>query len=126
MSYHVSKAEFAALIQEAIAELPPKFAAALDEVSIELKDRPTRRQLRSVGLKDDELLMGLYTGRPLTVRSVEDGPRLPDSIQIFQEDCEIACDSREQLLKEVRITVLHELGHHFGMNENDLDALGYG
>ena len=45
MSYHVSKAEFAALIQEAIAELPPKFAAALDEVSIELKDRPTRRQL---------------------------------------------------------------------------------
>ncbi len=126
MSYHVSKAEFAALIQEAIAELPPKFAAALDEVSIELKDRPTRRQLRSVGLKDDELLMGLYTGRPLTVRSVEDGPRLPDSIQIFQEDCEIACNSREQLLKEVRITVLHELGHHFGMNENDLDALGYG
>jgi len=126
MSYHVSKAEFAALIQEAIAELPPKFAAALDEVSIELKDRPTRRQLRSVGLEDDELLMGLYTGRPLTVRSVEDGPRLPDSIQIFQEDCEIACNSREQLLKEVRITVLHELGHHFGMNENDLDALGYG
>jgi predicted Zn-dependent protease with MMP-like domain len=122
----VSKTEFAVLVSEALRELPPKFAAALDEVAIEIKDRPTRGQLRSVGLEDDELLMGLYSGRPLTERSVSDGPHLPDKIDIFQEDCELACDTREQLVQEVRITVLHELGHHFGMTEDDLDALGYG
>ena len=126
MAHHVTKTEFAALVQEAIAELPARFAAALEEVSIEIKDRPTRKQLRSVELGDDDLLMGLYTGRPLTERSVDDGPRLPDTIQIYQEDCELACDSREQLVAEVRITVLHELGHHFGMSEDDLDSLGYG
>ena len=126
MAYHVSREEFAVLVQEAISELPEQFAAALNEVSIEIKTRPTRAQLRSVGLEDDELLMGLYTGQPLTERSVLDHARLPDTIQIFQEDCEIACDSREQLVSEVRITVLHELGHHFGLSEDELDRLGYG
>lgn len=126
MAYHVSREEFAALVQEAISTLPEQFAAALNEVSIEIKTRPTRQQLQSVGLDDDELLMGLYTGRPLPERSVMDHGRFPDTIEIFQEDCEIACDSREQLVSEVRITVLHELGHHFGLSEDELDRLGYG
>ncbi|HRK32781.1 MAG TPA: metallopeptidase family protein [Tepidisphaeraceae bacterium] len=126
MAFHISPAEFAALVQEAIASLPPQFAAALEEVLIEIKPRPSREQLRSVGLADDELLLGLYVGRPMTERSVQDGPALPDKVEIFQEDCELACDSREQLVREVRITVLHELGHHFGMDEDDLEALGYG
>lgn len=126
MAFHISKSEFAELVQQALRGLPTQFAAALDEVAIEIKDRPSRSQLRSVGLEADELLLGLYVGRPLTERSVQDGPALPDKIEIFQEDCEIAADSREQLVEEVRITVLHELGHHFGMDEDDLDALGYG
>jgi predicted Zn-dependent protease with MMP-like domain len=126
MPYHVSKAEFADLVGEALDELPPRFARALDEVRIEIRDRPTRKQLQSVGLEEDELLLGLYTGRPITERSVDDGPRLPDAIEIFQEDCELVADSREQLKGEVRTTVLHELGHHFGLDEEDLDSLGYG
>ena len=126
MPYHVSKTEFAALVEEALKDLPKEFAKALEEVSIEIRDRPTRAQLRSVGLGEDDLLLGLYSGRPLTERSVSDGPRLPDAIQIFQEDCEQACDSREQLIDEVRVTVLHELGHHFGLDEDELDGLGYG
>lgn len=126
MAYHVSKSEFASLVQEALKGLPDRFAAALDEVLIEIKLRPTRRQLESVGLSEQDLLMGLYVGHPLTERSVSDPSILPDKIEIFQEDCEIACESREQLVDEVRITVLHELGHHFGMSEEDLDALGFG
>lgn len=126
MPYHVSKSEFAALVEEALRDLPAEFATALDEVSVEIKDRPTPAQLRSVGLEEDQLLLGLYTGRPLTERSVTDGPRLPDAIQIFQEDCELACDSREELVQQVRMTVLHELGHHFGLDEDDLEGLGYG
>lgn len=124
--YHVSRAEFSELVKEALKQLPPQFAAALEEVAIEISDRPTKSQLRSVGLDDDELLLGLYTGRPITERSVDDSGRLPDRIQVFQEDCELVSEGREQLIDEVRITVLHELGHHFGMSEDDLDALGYG
>ena len=51
---------------------------------------------------------------------------LPDRILIFQEDHELACDDPKELVQEIRTTVLHELGHHFGMDEDDLDELGYG
>jgi predicted Zn-dependent protease with MMP-like domain len=72
------------------------------------------------------LLLGLYEGRPRTRRSVEDSGVMPDVIYIFQDDVELASDSEAELIDQVRTTVLHELGHHFGMNEDDLDALGYG
>lgn len=122
----VSKREFEKLVEEAIAELPERFAEFLEEVPIEIHTRPSRKLLRELGLEEDELLMGLYRGRALTERSVEDSGRLPDVIYVFQEDHELVCDSREQLVEEVRKTVLHEIGHHFGMDEDDLEALGYG
>jgi predicted Zn-dependent protease with MMP-like domain len=126
MPFHVSRQSFAQLVEEALAELPEPFAGFLEEVPVEIRDRPTRKQLKEVGLEEDELLLGLYHGRPLTERSVEDSGRLPDVIYIFQEDVELATDSEEQLIAEVRKTVLHEIGHHFGMDEDDLDELGYG
>jgi predicted Zn-dependent protease with MMP-like domain len=86
MAYHVSKGQFAKLVERALSELPAPFAEYLEEVSIEIRDRPTRRQLADLGLKDDELLLGLYHGRPRTERSVLDGPTMPDVIYIFQED----------------------------------------
>lgn len=126
MPYHVSKAEFAAAVEEVLAALPEQFRQAVDETPIEILDRPSRKLLRELGMEDDELLMGLYTGVPLTERSVEHSGRLPDKILLFQEDIELVSDSREQLMEEIRITLLHEIGHYFGMNEDDLDKLGYG
>jgi predicted Zn-dependent protease with MMP-like domain len=126
MAYHVSKAEFARLVEKALAELPEPFAGYLEEVSVEIRDRPTPKQLKSVGLGDDELLLGLYHGRPVTERSVLDSMTMPDVVYIFQEDVELASDSEADLVREVRTTVLHEIGHHFGMSEEDLDKLGYG
>src|SRR5947207_2390396 len=84
MPHHVSKARFAELVEQAAKSLPPQFASALTEVPIEIRDRPSRSMLRSLGLEDDELLLGLYHGRPRTERSVEDSGRLPDVIYIFQ------------------------------------------
>jgi predicted Zn-dependent protease with MMP-like domain len=124
--YHVSKPEFATLVEKALAELPDPFNKALEEVPVEVRTRPSRRELQELGLEDDELLLGLYRGRPLPERSVEDSGRLPDVIFIFQEDIELVSDSKDQLVEEVRTTVLHELGHYFGMSEEDLDKLGYG
>jgi len=126
MPYPVSKKEFENIVQRAISDLPQPFSDFLEEVPIEIHTRPSAKLLRELGMAQDELLMGLYRGVDRTRRRVEDSGRLPDVIYIFQEDHEVVCDRREQLIEEVRKTVLHEIGHHFGMSEQDLDELGYG
>lgn len=126
MAYRVSKTRFGELVEEALLELPDSFAAFLEEVPIEVRDRPTPRQLRSLGIEPGGLLLGLYHGRPRTQRSVEDSATMPDVIYLFQEPIELVSNSDEQLVRQVRITVLHEIGHYFGMSEADLDELGYG
>lgn len=126
MPHHVSKGEFERLVAEALQELPAQFAEFMEQVPIEIRERPTRKQLRSVGLGGDELLLGLYVGTSLADRSVSHDLEWPNKIYLFQEDIELVSDNSEQLKHEVRTTVLHEIGHHFGMDEDDLDALGYG
>jgi predicted Zn-dependent protease with MMP-like domain len=126
VAYHVSKQRFGELVQEALAEVPEPFASFLEEVPVEVRDRPSEKQLRSIGTRRGNLLLGLYHGRPRTSRSVEDSGQLPDVIHVFQEPIESMCANEEQLVEQVRTTVLHEIGHHFGMDEEDLDALGYG
>lgn len=126
MAYRVSKAEFNQMVKSALEDLPEPFAAFLEEVPIEIRDRPSGRQLKTVGLTENDLLLGLYTGRPLPSRSVEDSARMPDVIYLFQDDIEQVCDSADEVRAEVRVTVLHEIGHHFGLDEDDLTRLGYG
>lgn len=125
MAYQVSKARFAELVERALAELPEPFAGFMEEVRLEIQDRPSPRLLKQLGMDEDELLLGLYHGVSLMDRSVEQSGRMPDVITIFQEDVEEVSDSEGDLVREVRITVLHEIGHFFGMNEDDLDKLGY-
>jgi predicted Zn-dependent protease with MMP-like domain len=126
LAYHVSKERFGELVEQALAELPSPFDEYIEEVPVELRDRPTLRQLQSVGLDSNHLLLGLYDGVPLTQRSVEQSGVRPPVIYIFRDHIELACRSEQELVEQVRKTVLHEVGHHFGMNEQDLDELGYG
>lgn len=128
MPFHVSKADFARYVEQALAELPDPFAALIEEVPVQIEHRPSRRLLRSLGMEEDELLLGLYQGASLMDRAEIEGrgSPVPNHILIFQEDCELASDSEADLVREIRITVLHELGHHLGMDEDDLDAIGYG
>ncbi len=126
MAYRVSKHRFGELVEEALAEVPPEFSDYLEEVSLEVRDRPTLEQLRSLGTRKGTLLLGLYHGRPRTQRSVEDSATMPDIIYIFQDSIEQVSRSEPELVEQVRKTVLHEIGHHFGMSEEDLDNLGYG
>lgn len=125
MAYKVGKAEFGELVESALAELPPEYADFLEEVPIEVRDWPTPQQLQRVGVRHGALLLGLYQGRPRTQRSVEDSGAMPDVIYIFQEPIQAVCNDRQQLIRQVRTTVLHEIGHHFGLSEEDLDRLGY-
>ena len=125
MPYRVSKAQFGDLVEEAIAELPEEFAKFLEEVPVEVLDRPDESHLRRVGAGPNGLLLGLYVGRPRTSRSVEHSGAMPDMIYIFQEPIQTVSRTREELIRQVRVTVLHEIGHHFGLGEDDLTRLGY-
>ena len=125
MSYRVSKDDFAELVEAALQELPEEFAEFLEEVPIEIRDRPTSQQLKRARVPRNGLLLGLYEGRPRTRRSVQDSGVMPDVIYIFHEHIEATARNREDLVRQVRITVLHEIGHHFGMSEEDLERLGY-
>ena len=126
MPYHVSKAEFGRLVEQALAEVPEPFAQFLEEVPVEIRDRSSPAQRKAAGVGKNDLLLGLYRGIARTERSVEHSGQMPDVIYIFQEDIELASDGEENLVEQVRVTVLHEIGHHFGMDEDDLDELGYG
>ncbi|HEY8666931.1 MAG TPA: metallopeptidase family protein [Tepidisphaeraceae bacterium] len=126
MAYRVNRERFAELVEQALRELPEQFAEHLEEVAIELRDRPAARQIAKLKMRRGDLLLGLYEGRPLTQRSVEHSGAMPDVIYLFQEHIEQVSTSEEEFVQQVRTTVLHEIGHHFGMNEDDLDELGYG
>jgi predicted Zn-dependent protease with MMP-like domain len=126
MAYPVSKKDFVDRVSLVLQELPEPFSHALDEVTLDIRPRPTTVQLRNMEMNDDELLLGLYVGTAMTDRSVEQATRLPDVIYLFQNNIEHVSDSSEQLQAQIRTTVLHELGHHFGLDEDELDALGYG
>jgi predicted Zn-dependent protease with MMP-like domain len=126
MPFHVSQERFDAVVREALDSLPPQIAAHVADIPVIIQHRPTPRQLEEAGLEPDELLLGLYVGQALTERSVSDPAALPPQIFIFKEDCELVSESEDQLRSEIRTTVLHEIGHHFGLDEDDLEELGFG
>ncbi len=129
---------FDKLFEEVLASLPEGIHRLIEECPIVLEDRPSRELLAELGIDDeDEILCGLHTGVALTERSVE-RPDASDVVQIFREgvvdmaggweedeDDDGPFGGVERIREEIRITVLHELGHHFGLDEDDLDGLGY-
>jgi predicted Zn-dependent protease with MMP-like domain len=121
----LSDDQFGALVDEAVDSLPAEFQPYLENVVIEVEDRPDRHTARRLGLRSRRSLLGLYHGVPLTGRSVEHSGRLPDRITIYKENVEAACSSTEDVIEQVRVTVLHEIGHHFGLDEDDLASKGY-
>lgn len=117
--------EFAELAREALEDIPEPFEEYLRDVAVDIEPMPDRRTCRRMGLDDPRSLLGLYHGVPLTGRSVQDSGRLPDHITIYQQNIERLCRTRRQIIRQVRKTVFHEVGHHFGLDEDDLNDLGY-
>jgi len=127
MPIRVSEEQFARLVDQAIASLPDEFRARMDNVSVEVLPLPTSEMLRTAQPRPcrPERLLGLYHGVPLTKKTVWAPYDWPEQIFLFQRNIEAICDSPAQIVSQVRRTVLHEIGHHFGMSEEDLDELGY-
>lgn len=123
---NVSRDKFEEYVQQAIAEIPASFAPYLRDVVIDIEDAPDARACASVGVANPRNLLGLYHGVPLTRRHVEAPSPFPDRISIYQRNIERICRTPDELVAQIRKTVLHEVGHHFGLDEDDLDELGYG
>lgn len=120
------RSRFEELVVEAIDELPDDILAILDNVEIVVADAPTAHQLDEAGdLDAGEMLLGLYEGIPLTDRTGGYGLVLPDKITLFQGALESICPDEETLRNEVRVTVIHELAHHFGISDRRLRELGW-
>jgi predicted Zn-dependent protease with MMP-like domain len=125
---------FEDLVDEALENLPEQFAERLDNVEIVVRSRPTRRMLREMGLAGQDTLLGLYQGVALTERTTSYSNVMPDQILIFREpildEADALCpqdgDFDEAVRQVVRKTVLHEIGHHFGLSDEDLEQIQYG
>ena len=126
LSIHLSQQEFSDLAAEALRSLPGEFAGRMENVSVEIQPLPEAKLLRSMKLSRDVRLLGVYSGVPMTRKSVLSPVDWPERIIIFQRNVEAVCGTRRDIIRQVQRTVLHEVGHHFGLTEDDLRRLGYG
>lgn len=120
----MNRRRFLKLVQRALNDIPPPYNTWLDNIDILVERRPTPHHRREAGLDPRDTLLGLYEGVPQTERDSGYGLVLPDRITIFQEPLQDACDTEAELVEEVRVTVLHELAHHFGISDDELERLG--
>jgi len=119
----ISQRDFDRAVAAALESIPDEFRSYLDNVVIETRAAPDAALLREHEVPDD--ILGLYVGCPLTERSVSAASPLPDRVLIFRDNLVDMCESYAELIDEIRITVLHEIGHHFGLDEDRLAELGY-
>lgn len=117
---------FEVLVEEALDDLPDTILDMLDNVAVVVADAPTPEQLREAGALDaGELLLGLYEGIPQVDRGGDYHMVLPDKITLFQRALEAVCPDEVVLRREVQVTVVHELAHHFGISDDRLEELGW-
>jgi predicted Zn-dependent protease with MMP-like domain len=113
---------FERYVERALEELPDRFKAALDNLEIVVEDTPDPRLLEEMGLEPP--LLGLYVGTPLPERHLEDW-NLPDRIVIYRGELLRLGVRGKELVEEIRLTVLHEIGHYFGLDDETLERMGY-
>ncbi|MBP7145947.1 MAG: metallopeptidase family protein [Acidobacteria bacterium] len=121
----ISREEFDRVVRDAIAELPPEIRGQLQNISIMVQDLPSDEDLGDFEPPLDPCLFGLYIGVPLPERSTSDPPQLPDTIYVYKRNLERMGTDRDVLVQEIRTTILHEIGHYLGFDEEDLAERGY-
>ena len=123
----MSDAEFEAAVADGLDMIPEELAAQMDNVVVLVADEPNQEQLSPQDYDANGLptLLGLYDGVPLTERDDSWSMVLPDRIHIFKGPLQRWCTTREELVEEIAITVIHEIAHHFGVNDTRLHELGW-
>ena len=123
----MTAAQFEILVQDAYWGLPESIRASLNNLDIVVEDVPGPEATGAFDPHSHEhgdTLLGLYVGVPLVERYAAD-PLMPDCIYLYRLPILSMCDTHDEVVREVRTTLLHEIGHYLGLNEQDLDRLGY-
>lgn len=119
------RASFEMILRQALDDLPDPFRGALANVAVVVEDWPPDWLLDELGIPPEDTLYGFYHGIPLPERSVSLTGNLPDKISVYRGPLEADFSDAGELRREIRMTLLHEIGHYFGMEEEELERLGY-
>ena len=118
---HISSEAFAQLVQQAIADLPPPYAKLMESIAVVVEEEPPEEVLRDLDLDRRDDLLGLYQGRSLAADSFfGSGGEPPPQISIYRGPILRLCESPEEVVQEVYDTVVHELGHHVGLDDDEM------
>lgn len=116
----MTRDHFRALVVEAIDTIPPRFAEEIKNVAIVIEDYPDDSLLEEMDMAPEDVLLGLYQGTPLPERRWDHGNALPDKITLFQGSIEEDCETEDEIVVAIGETLIHELGHYFGMSEEEI------
>ncbi len=121
----LSQEAFDRIVEQAVLRIPEVIRDRMDNLTVTVRERPEPELLEEMGMEPDELLLGIYQGVPLSERSITAPPLYPDTIVLFKEDLEAVSGTLEELEREIEVTVVHEVAHFLGMDEEQLAELGY-
>jgi predicted Zn-dependent protease with MMP-like domain len=119
----MTRARFEQLVAEAIRTIPPRFRDHLRNIAVIVEDEPSDALLNDMEIDPPDTLFGLYQGTPLTERSWDYGNALPDRIVLYQGPIEDASDTEDDVVVSVGETLIHEVGHYFGLSEEELEEI---
>ena len=122
----MTREQFERLVERALRTLPKKFKEKLENVAVVVEDWADDETLADMGIEPPDTLYGLYRGVDLTRRDSFYGNCLPDTITIYQGPIEEDCDTRAEMAELVRETVVHEFGHYFGLDDDELHRIEEG
>ncbi|MHC4404263.1 MAG: metallopeptidase family protein [Planctomycetota bacterium] len=126
-----ARRRFDQLLEQVLEDLPPLVHELIEKVPLHVEDYPSADVLERTGARYRDEICGLFTGIPISDRSIQHSGNLPDVVTIYREGIlAMAEDSKgrvraDRLKREIRVTILHELGHYHGLDEDDLRGLGY-
>jgi predicted Zn-dependent protease with MMP-like domain len=115
--------KFEKLVAEALASIPHRFRDAMSNIAIVVEDEPDEALLDEMEVEPGGTLLGLYQGVPLTERRWDYGNALPDRILLFQGPLERESDDEEDLVVAIGETLIHEIGHYFGLSEDEIEEI---
>jgi predicted Zn-dependent protease with MMP-like domain len=119
----VNRAEFERLVADALASIPRRFRDAMKNLAVVVEDEPSVELLREMDIEPPDTLFGLYQGTPLTERHWGYGNALPDRILLFQGPHEREAEDEDDLVVSIGETLIHEVGHYFGLSEEEIEDI---
>ncbi len=121
----MTRDEFTRLVSTALERIPDEFRVAMQNIQVVLEDWPDPSLMEEVTGDPDEVLYGLYSGTPLPDRTADYGNTTPDVITLYQGPLQEDFPDREELLYEIEVTLVHEIAHYFGFDEDTIEQYGY-